>query len=474
MINVRTLFIALIAVAGTLAGAGDRASVGNEMRRPTAGKALSRPTVIAQQPRAPVTVPAFAMPTIPARSVKFCHLPFLDHTQAIIGVRKGWFAEAGIAIEPAPHGVVITPPQRMAAHASGQCEVSSGATGAAIAVHKAMPDLVMFVVGDIFQGEAILVRADGGYKTYQDFVKEGLQADEAVKRAMAQLKGKRGAVALAPATQFSSNLFLKEGGLSPDDVTILSVDDSKTVQLMITRQADFQLGGAPARVELEGKGFAPLITIGDLAGKAKPSSESTIQRALYPDGWMISRKVWQRDPDLVLRLAGVMWRITDLIVNRQSEALAIHVPFLNSISGRTITEEEGRRIYEKLDPFLTFRDSARLFTNAQDPMYWKWELGSKIRAQVEAGVYKPDELKPEDVTVAPEVYARMQALEKESETLIARADAALRTAATRGANVAEARSALDRARAFKAVHNFLDAQRFAAAVDSWATKVVGR
>jgi ABC-type nitrate/sulfonate/bicarbonate transport system substrate-binding protein len=471
---VRTLIVSLVALATTLAGTWDRAWADDATLRTGAARTSNAASVIAQQPRVPIAVTPFVPPTIPPQSVKFCHLPFLDHTQAIIGIRKGWFAEVGITVEPAPHGVVITPPQRLAGHASGQCEVSSGATGAAIAVHKAMPDLVMFVVGDIFQGDAVLAQPDARYKTYQDFIKEGLRPDEAVKRAMAQLRGKRWAVALAPATQFSSNLFLKEGGLSLDDVTILSVDDAKTVQLMITRQADFQLGGAPARVELEGRGFHPIITIGDLTSKATPSAESTIQRALYPDGWMISRKVWERDPNFVFRMASVMWRITDFIVHRQSEALAIHVPFLNSVSGRAITEEEGKRIYEKLDPFLTFRDNARLFVDTQDPMYWKWELGSKIRAQVEAGVYKPNELRPEDVTIAPEVYFQMQAFEKESETLIVRAEGALRTAAARGANVAEASAALEKARAFRAAFNFLDAKRFAEAVDSWAGKTIGR
>ncbi|MHB1131628.1 MAG: ABC transporter substrate-binding protein [Chloroflexota bacterium] len=418
---------------------------------------------------APRTAAPFVAPTIDTKAVKFCHLPFLDHSQAIIGVNKGWFQEVGITIQPAPNGVSILPAQRAAAHTTGQCDVSSGATGAAISLHKQLPGLVMFVVGDIFQGDAILAHPDSDYKRYSEFVAEGLAPAEAVRQTMAQIKGKTWAIALAPASQFSSNLFIREGGLQPADFTAILVDDAKTVELAVAKQADFQMGGAPARVELEGRGFYPIITIADLAARATPSADSVIQRALYPDGWMIDRAVWQRDPDLVLRMASVMWRITDLIVNNPDEALAIHVPFLNSISGRAITAEEGMRIYKDLDPFYTFEDNAKLYVDKENPLYWEWELGSKIKAQEESGVFQPGEVKPADVTIGPEVYSRMVTLETEAADLITRAGAALNATQQRGVDVTSARAALDKATALQDGYDFLDAKRFAEAVLNWAT-----
>lgn len=436
-----------------------------------AGGVQSAPSPTSKVDAAKPSAPPFAAPTIEAKVIKFCHLPFLDHTEAIIGINKGWFKEVGINIEPAPNGLAILAPQRAAAHTSGQCDVSSGATGAAISLHKQMPDLVMFVVGDIFQGDAILAHPDTKYKRYQDFVKEGLNPVEAVKQTMAQIKGKKWAIALSPATQFSSNLFIKEGGLQPADFTAIVVDDAKTVEIAASKQADFQLGGAPARVELEGKGFYPIITIADLSARATPSADSVIQQALYPDGWMISRNVWEKDPDTVLRMASMMWRITDMIVNKPDEALAIHVPFLNSISGRAITQADGMRIYKDLDPFYTFEDNAKLFTDKQNPLYWEWELGSKIKAQVDSGVFKPGEVKPADVTIAPEVYSRMVALKAEAADLITKAEAALKAAEGKGADVTSARAALDKARGFQSGYDFLDAKRFAEAVLNWANKI---
>ncbi len=414
---------------------------------------------------------AFVAPEIPGESVKFCHLPFLDHTQAIIGIKNGWFKDVGISIEPGPNGVVILPSQRAAAHANGQCEISSGATSATIALHKQMPDLVMFVAGDIFEGYAILARPGTKYKTYQEFVKEGVNSTEATKRAIAQMRGKRWAVALDPATQFASNLFLGLANLATSALTIVSVDDAKTVELIIAGQADFQIGGAPSRLELQGKGFYPIITIRDLVSLAKPSVDSPILRAVFPDGWLISRNVWSKTPNVVLRMASVMWRITDFIVRHPKDALAINVPFLNSVSGRTITEEEGMRIYKDLDPFLTFRDSAKLFDDAQFPLYWRWELGAKIKAQVEAGVYKPDELKPEDLTIAPQVYEQMVSLKRDSDGLFTKAGQVLHAIETKGIDDSGARTALSKARSLYAAFDFLDAKRFLEAITSWVNKV---
>jgi hypothetical protein len=72
--------------------------------------------------------------------------------------------------------------------------------------------------------------------------------------------------------------------------------------MMISGDLDFEVGGVPAHLTLQSKGFKPIVTSADLASSAKPSADSEELLAVFHDGWGASDK-WIKDHyDTVLRL----------------------------------------------------------------------------------------------------------------------------------------------------------------------------
>jgi ABC-type nitrate/sulfonate/bicarbonate transport system substrate-binding protein len=409
-----------------------------------------------------------AIPEIPKQVVRYAHAPFLDHTQAVIGMQKGWFDDVGIDIQPKPYGLVIPSEQRPAALAAGTVDMVSASVAAMLAVMKQQPNIRFFAAGDIFQGYAILAQPDGGYKTYQDFLKSGDKPDEAMVKAIRQMRGKRWAAQGLAVTQQFVDLVLEKAGMTRNDLTIIPVDDPKTVNLMLTRQADFQTAGAPARMELQGKGMIPILTILDMAQNARASADSKELRAVYMDGWVTTSEFWDKHRDTVLRMASVQFRITKFINSNQREALEIHVPFLNSVAGRNLTLEDGRRIYEELDPFLTFEQQHRLYFDKTYPLYYEWEVGAKISAYEERGVYKSGEMTVDKATLAHTVYFTLLDLKTKTDRLMPEVLGAIDTAKRRGKNPARAMELQQRAQLFYDAYSFLDAYRFAVAAKEWA------
>ncbi len=409
-----------------------------------------------------------ATPDIPKQVVRFANSPFIDHSQAVIGMHKGWFDDVGIDIQPKPYAMTIPAEQRAASLVAGTVDMVSWQVSGMLAAMKQQPNLVFFVAGDIFQGYAILAQSDGGYKTYQDFLKAGDKPDEAMVKAIRQMRGKRWATLGLAAVQQFVDLVLEKAGMTRNDLTIIPVDDPKTVNLMLTKQADFQTAGAPARMELQGKGMVPILTILDMAQNAKPSAESRELRAIFMDGWVTTTDFWEKHRDTVLRMASVQFRITKFINTNQREALEIHVPFLNSVAGRSLTLEDGKRIYEELDPFLTFEQQHRLYFDKSYPMYYEWEVGAKIKAYEERGVYKSGEMTVDKATLAHTVYFTLWDLKTKTDRLLPEVQAAIETAKRRGKNPAKAIELQQRAKFFYDAYDFLDAHRFAVAAKEWA------
>ena len=79
-----------------------------------------------------VLAPA-ATPEIPNVQVRYAHLPYFDHSQAIIGLKQGWFKEVGITYVPNDTGITVTAedaPARVCIRAIGRYVVSNWADDA--------------------------------------------------------------------------------------------------------------------------------------------------------------------------------------------------------------------------------------------------------------------------------------------------------------------------------------------------------
>ena len=411
------------------------------------------------------------VPSIPKVSVRYAHAAFLDQSEAIIGIRKGWFEEVGIELVPKPHGLVLPSAERAANLIAGNVDVvATGVYNLLPAMGKAR-NLRVFFQKDLFRGYRLMAQPNRGYKSFEEFVKEGLPPDEAFRRTAQQLKGKTVTYLSEPSRQQFIELIYRRGGLvkaDTDTVTTVNVDDNQTIAMMVSGRADFQFSGAPAMVELTRRGFKPIVTAFDLARTARPSPESEELLAILKAGWGTTAEYYEKNRETILRMAAVGYRIAKFIKEHQEEALTIHVPFLNSIAGSQITPEFGKWLYDVVHPYYDFEDQEEWYGNPQSVLYYPYEVGARIKDAERKGIFKAGEMTVDGILVADDVHREMKDLRAKAAPLIADAKDKIGRARQAGKDASRAQELLGRAEHFFATFDFLDAHRFAQASVAWA------
>lgn len=352
------------------------------------------------------------------QTVKFGMLPYGDHTQAIIGVRKGWFEEVGIRLDYQ----VIKIDNIIPYLKNGSLDVCSSPPGLLFPAYESASGLGVFVFSDLFQGFAIMAQPSIGAKSYTEFLSEGLSSEEAFRAVGVQLKNKVFAYPSETAIKPFIDSVIEKSGLSKDDFTSLVQDDALTVNSMRNKQADFQVGGAPSRIVLTREGFKPIITAVDLAKNAEPSYKSRDLASIIEDGWATTRQMFEEKKDILLRLASVNFRINKLINEHPKEALEIHMPFLTKVTGETFKVADGEIIYRDLDPFLTFEQQRPWFHDNSNPLYYKHANGAALQSFIDKGVYKNTTPDVEEFIYADEIYYEMERLKAAAEELFGQID----------------------------------------------------
>jgi ABC-type nitrate/sulfonate/bicarbonate transport system substrate-binding protein len=381
-------------------------------------------------------------------------LPYGDHSYAIIGAKQGWFDQVGIKLDYRPVKIEDLVPFLR----NGSLDAGSVPPGIIIAAYENGSSVVSFVFGDIFQGYAIMAQSGKGYKSVQEFVKDGLSINDAIAATVRQMRGKVFAYPAEAAIKPFVDLALRKGNLSRGDIKALVLDDPLTVNAMRNHQAEFEVGGAPSHLVLEREGFTPILSSGDLASAAKASPQSDELSSVFTDGWACTREYYTQHRDTVLRLASVNFRITKFISDHPDQALAIHMPYLSEITGQSFTAEEGKVIYKSLDPFYTFEAQNDWYHNPQSVYYYKNLDGAAINSFIKQGIFKQQPPTVADVIVADEVYKKLEDLKAQTDALFSQIDVA------KGGSQTEMSKMISEAHAFYDAYDYLDASRTAASV----------
>ncbi|MEQ8964973.1 MAG: ABC transporter substrate-binding protein [Azospirillaceae bacterium] len=404
------------------------------------------------------SVPAVAQqaPEIPQVEVRFAHFPYFDHTQSIIGLEKGWFEEVGITFVPDNMGIVVNAEDASAVFASGRVDVMSASAQLFLPAAKTLPAYKVFFYADIFQGYAIMAQPDSGATSFQEFLADGLSADDAFVATIEQMRGQRFAFPTEAAIKGFIDLAIQKGGMTLADVdTVGAPGDSANVAMMQAGRADFQVGGVPSRMTLQIDGFKPILSSGDLAAYAAPSTDSTELRAVFHDGWVASDAWIEENYQTVLRLASVGFRINDFINAEPEAAAAIHTPFLNSVAGTNFGNDVAEFAYADLHPFWNFDEQEGWNNDADNPLNGQYVIGSAIKLYEEQGLFEPGEFTWDRFTIAHEVYNDLVDYRTRADALFADLE---------GRDLSpEASALLERAQEFYDAYNFLDAHRFAEA-----------
>jgi hypothetical protein len=236
--------------------------------------------------------------------------------------------------------------------------------------------------------------------------------------------------------------------------------------------------GLPAVMEMISKGFKMVVTASQIAQSAKPSADSVELRTVFQVGWTTYDEYIEENYDTILRFSSVVWRQARLINENQAEAISIHLPFLNSVSGARNTEEQIKQAYEIFDPFFPFEKQDRWFNDTSFPLYEDYVLGSYINSWIEDGYLKPGEIKPSDITIAGQVYNDMLGYKEKSEPVISEVKELLQKAKDQKkgtpADMNQANELLQKAIAFYDGYDYLDASRFANAAKEWANYILSQ
>jgi len=344
--------------------------------------------------------------------VKFGMLPYGDHTQAIIGVKQGWFADVGIDLKPE----LIKIENGVSFLKNGTLDVCSLPLGLLYPAYDSASDLGTFVFCDLFQGFAIMAQPDKGYRSYQEFLADGMTSEQAFKAAIGQMRGKTFAYPSETAIKPFIDVALEKGGLTREDLTSLVQDDALTINAMRAKQADFQVGGAPSHIILQREGFKVIVSAIDLAKSATTESSKELA-CVFPDGWSTTKQMYDQHRDTLLRLASVSFRINDFITKHPEEALAIHMPYLSKATGEKFTPEDGKIIYDSLDPFPTFSEQNAWFHDTNSPFYYKRINGVALQTFIDKGVFRGKIPTVDEFIYADNIYFDLEHLKAESEEL---------------------------------------------------------
>lgn len=400
-----------------------------------------------------------AVPEIPRVDVTFGHEPYGDHTQASIGVKMGWFSDVGINLVDG--GKVIANENTIPVFASGQVDVMSGSVPLFLGATRQLPGFKYFFYADMFLGYAIMAQPDKGYKSVQELIAAGVSPQEAVKKAVEQMRGKRFGYPAEMAIKGFINLALERGGLSLNDVHGVIAEDSRTAAMMVAGDLDFEVGGVPAHLTLQSKGFKPIITSADLASSAKPSTDSEELEAVFHDGWGALDKWIKANHETMLRMSSVGWRINQFINDHEDAAMDIHIPFLNKSAGTNFDKDTFRAVYHSLDPFVTFDQQNDWYNNDQNPMSEKYVIGAHIKGFEQKKFFKPGEFKVEGFSIAGQVYNEMLGYKRNAESQIKTVQSLLTD------STPKAKELLSIATKQFDGFNFYDADRFSAAAAEW-------
>jgi len=188
--------------------------------------------------------------------------PYANDLIFVAGIKQGFYKDVGLTITPLPYGRKVLADQAIPLLVNKQIDMMALYPPDVIATMDSVKNIRFIALTDLFQGFAVLARPGSNVKTVGQFMAEGLAFEEAMKRTMAQLKGK----SFVTAPVVDNRIFLETvfslGGMNMNkDTKLVVTADSNALQLESAGRIDFASPtGAPFTAQLRGAGWIPLVS----------------------------------------------------------------------------------------------------------------------------------------------------------------------------------------------------------------------
>jgi len=363
--------------------------------------------------------------TVPTAKVKFGMRPYADNTFYVIGIKKGWFKDVGIELDPAD-GVSTTEDQWTNLLLHGSTDINTDTCAILVTTYSSSRQLKCIQHGVSFFGQVMFANPKLNLKSVEDYMAAGADFKTALHDALAPLT-KGDDVFVNPGTgeiTFTQEPF-KYAGLELPKFKPVTDSDMFT-QAQAGKINFLHPGGAPIAVELLKLGWKPIFSTKSLVDGAKADTNSPFTGLVVNNGIAATGDYAAAHQDTILRFTSVMYRIAAETA-KSPDLFDVQAPFLNSVAGTDLTGKEIADEFAKMHPLVSFDDAGKNYYN--DPassQYYKTIGDAVIRDQVKAGAI-PKDIKAEDFIWADKVYKDLATFKKGYEDIAAKGggDAAL-------------------------------------------------
>jgi ABC-type nitrate/sulfonate/bicarbonate transport system substrate-binding protein len=390
---------------------------------------------------------------IPKTDVSLGMRPYANDLIFVAGIKLGFFNDVGITITPKPYGRKVLPDQAIPLLVNRQIDTMALYPPDVIATLDSVKNIRFIALTDLFQGFAILARPDSHAKTVKQFMAEGLPFDEAMRRAMAQLKGKRFVTAPVVDNRIFLDTVFKLGGLNMErDTALVVTPDPNALQLASSRQVDFASPtGAPFTAQMEGAGWIPVVTPLDVLTNMPATSDSPAEGLVGTPGVASDADWARRHPETVLRFVSVMFRIIEQEQKDPEHTLGAMLDYVNAFAGTSLDIAGLKLTIDALSPLSNFAFQKNYCQNTGSALYYRTAFAAAVKFNIDKGVLPKGDYDADDLIWACDVYNDLIQLKDASDKLLQQA-AGQKLAADKQALV-------NKARQFYGWYDYLDSYR---------------
>ncbi|MBV9104507.1 MAG: ABC transporter substrate-binding protein [Verrucomicrobia bacterium] len=390
---------------------------------------------------------------VPQVEVSLGMRPYANDLIFVAGIKQGFFKDVGLTITPLPYGRKVLPDQAIPLLVNRQIDLMALYPPDVIATLDSVQSIRFIAITDLFQGFAILARPGSSVKSVGQFMTEGLAFEEAMKKTMAQLKGK----SFVTAPVVDNRIFLETvfslGGMNMNkDTKLVVTPDSNALQLESGGQVDFASPtGAPFTAQLRTSGWISLVTPLDVLTNM-PAGPGSPTAALVGTPGVASDAEWARQhPETVLRFVSVMFRIIDQEQKDPELMLKSMLDYVNSFAGTSLDIAGLKLTIETLSPLSDFEFQKNYFDKQNSALYYRTAFDAAVKFDSDKGVLAKGEYDADNLIWAGDVYHTLVAFKQASDDLLKQVQGKSPSA--------ENQALIEKAKQFYTWYDYLDAYR---------------
>jgi hypothetical protein len=270
--------------------------------------------------------------------------------------------------------------------------------------YKTSHQLKCIAFVDNFLANAILANPALHLKSLKDYIKQGMDFQQAMHAAIAPMQGKT----LVGAPELSDRPFEEAvSKFAGVQWNLQVLDDAKSLVLAKSGREEFvNPEGAPIVYTLMQAGWTDLVDIGDLYKYGPAGVDSPIEPLVAIVGIGANSDFVNSHQNAVLRFLSVVWRTIDA-VSKDPSLFALQAPYLNSVAGTNLDGSGVENTIKVLDPLSPFEYGRTYFDDERNVLYYKNAWTSIIRDYASHGIIPPNTLTADEIVWAAAIWHQM-------------------------------------------------------------------